>query len=206
MFGRTHWAVCPLRSPVMSGLSRRDAVKTFGLGVLGIASLAGCSGSSPSSGSSGGSSDGESPTPTATPESTESDEQPASGGTGTASSSSGGTPKAVEEWLADVGNYDGVVDKTRSSSVTVSVGASGNGGNFAFAPAAVRVSTGTTVTWEWTGKGSMHNVAADGGGFESKMTDEKGFTFTHEFTSAGVYNYFCTPHKAMGMKGSIVVE
>ncbi len=205
MFGRTHWIVCSVRTDVMSRLSRRDAIKT--LGVLGIASLAGCSGSAPSS-SGSGDGDQATSTPTSTPESTASggDEQPASGATETAATSSGGTPAAVEEWLADASNYDGVVDETGSSSVTVAVGTSGNGGNFAFDPPAVRISTGTTVTWEWTGKGSMHNVAHDGGEFESEMVDTEGHTFSHEFTSAGVYKYFCTPHKSMGMKGAIVVE
>ncbi|WP_435146943.1 halocyanin domain-containing protein [Halobaculum sp. P14] len=109
------------------------------------------------------------------------------------------------DWFSNVSNFDGTVDKTGQRRVTISVGAAGNGGNFAFSPAAVRVDPGTTVVWEWTGKGSSHNVAAADGSFESKLTGESGFTFEHTFESRGVHKYACVPHKAMGMKGAVVV-
>ena len=73
---------------------------------------------------------------------------------------------------------------TGSGEVTVAVGAQGNGGAFAFDPPAIRVSTGTTVVWEWTGEGAQHNVAAAGGGFESDMSSEEGYTFEHTFAEA----------------------
>jgi halocyanin-like protein len=116
------------------------------------------------------------------------------GGSGSTDTESGGGTAGCDGWLSNVGNYDG------------GVGASGNGGNFAFDPAAVRVSTGTTVVWEWTGQGAQHNVAADGGGFESGMSAEEGYTFEHTFSEAGTYEYVCTPHRTLGMKGVVVVE
>ncbi|WP_115864888.1 halocyanin domain-containing protein [Halorussus litoreus] len=108
-------------------------------------------------------------------------------------------------WFDGVGNYDGVVDRRGESEVTVEVGAQGNGGNFAFGPAAVRIDPGTTVIWEWTGQGSMHNVSADDGSFESEMVGEAGHTFEQTFENEGVTKYVCTPHATMGMKGAIVV-
>ncbi|WP_198662063.1 halocyanin domain-containing protein [Halorussus litoreus] len=108
-------------------------------------------------------------------------------------------------WFEGVSNYDGVVDRTGESEVTVKVGASGNNGNFAFGPAAVRVDPGTTVVWEWTGQGSIHNVSAEDGSFESEQTDEEGFTFEQTFDEAGVTKYVCTPHATMGMRGAVVV-
>lgn len=129
----------------------------------------------------------------------------AAGGAATApaaAQSSGG----LEEWFSNVDNYDGVVDETGSSSVTVEVGTQANGGAYGFGPAAVRVDPGTTVTWEWTGNGSSHNVVAEGGGsFESELVGDAGHTFEHTFEEAGVYRYACTPHKALGMKGAVVV-
>ncbi|MFC7137914.1 halocyanin domain-containing protein [Halobaculum litoreum] len=119
-----------------------------------------------------------------------------------AAAQSGG---GLAEWFSNTGNYDGVVDETGSGSVTVTVGSEANGGAFGFGPAAVRVDPGTTVTWEWTGKGGSHNVVADGGAFESELVGESGHTFEHTFEEAGVYRYYCTPHKAMGMKGAVVV-
>ena len=134
------------------------------------------------------------------------------GGVAAAAGGAAATPAAaqssggLEEWLSDVGNYDGVVDETGSDSVTVEVGVEANGGYYGFGPAAVRVSSGTTVTWEWTGQGSSHNVAADDGSFESELVAEEGHTFEHTFESTGTTKYACTPHKALGMKGVVVVE
>ena len=151
--------------------------------VAAAAGLAGCSG-----GGGSGSGDGES---TAAP---------------TEAGGSGGATDAVEEYLSNTDNYDGVVDETGASEVTVTVGSEANGGNFGFGPAAIRVSTGTTVVWEWTGLGSTHNVVAEDGAFESELVAEEGHTFSRTFESAGTVEYYCTPHRTMGMRGVVVVE
>jgi halocyanin-like protein len=117
---------------------------------------------------------------------------------GTARAQSGG-------WFDGVGNYEDVVDKTGTGTVSVAVGAKGNGGAFAFDPPAVRVDPGTTVVWEWTGEGGGHNVVAESGGFESDIVSEKGHTFEHTFEKAGAVKYACTPHKSMGMRGAVLV-
>jgi halocyanin-like protein len=166
-------------------LDRRTVLKTMAAGAA-TATIAGCS-------SDGGSDDGSSG---------DSNDD----GSGSGSGDSGSDSTNFDGWFDNVSNYDGVVDETGSSEVTVKVGAKGNNGNFAFGPAAVEVSEGTTVVWEWTGKGSLHNVVADNGDFESEQTQEEGFTFERTFDSAGTYKYYCTPHEAMGMKGAIVVE
>jgi halocyanin-like protein len=153
------------------------------------ATLAGCSSNSGGSGESGG--DEES-----------GDDQ---SDTGSSDDSESGSAN-FDGWFDDVSNYDSVVDETGSSEVTVEVGAQGNGGGFAFDPPAVRVDSGTTVAWEWTGDGGSHNVSAEDGSFESETTDEDGHTFEQTFENSGTYKYACTPHKAMGMKGAVVVE
>jgi halocyanin-like protein len=117
----------------------------------------------------------------------------------------GGTPD-FGGYLDDVGNFDGsVADATGQGEVTVGVGTEGNGGNLAFDPPAVHVDNGATVVWEWTGEGGSHNVVHEGGNFESELTAESGATFEHTFEEDGVYNYYCQPHKSLGMKGSVVV-
>jgi halocyanin-like protein len=127
--------------------------------------------------------------------------------TGTASDGgSGGSADAVDEYLSDTDNYDGVVDETGASEVTVTVGTEANGGNFGFGPAAVRVSSGTTVVWEWNGLGSTHNVVDEAGSFESELVAEEGHTFSQTFEESGIVEYYCTPHQTMGMKGVVVVE
>lgn len=109
-------------------------------------------------------------------------------------------------WFDDVSNYDGVRDATGRSEVEITVGAKTNRGNFGFAPAAVTVSPNTTVVWKWNGKGSIHNVVADDGTFESETMNGAGETFERTFESEGTYKYYCAPHREMGMKGAIVVE
>jgi halocyanin-like protein len=108
-------------------------------------------------------------------------------------------------WFDDVSNFDGTVDARGESRVTIEVGSKANGGAFGFGPAAVRVDPGTTVVWEWNGKGGVHNVVAEDGSFESEMVAEAGHTFERTLDAEGVRKYYCAPHKAMGMKGAVVV-
>ncbi|MFB6195022.1 MAG: halocyanin domain-containing protein [Haloplanus sp.] len=122
----------------------------------------------------------------------------AAAGTAAAQPSFGG-------WMSGVGNYSEVTDATGQSEVTVKVGAQGNGGAFAFSPPAVQVDPGTTVVWEWTGKGGTHNVTDQGGNFKSELTSSAGHTFSQTFDSEGVIKYYCQPHRALGMKGVVVV-
>ncbi|NEU58176.1 halocyanin domain-containing protein [Halorussus sp. MSC15.2] len=124
---------------------------------------------------------------------------------GVGASAPAAAQSSFDGWFENVSNYDGVVDETGKSEVTVEVGAKGNDGSFAFGPAAVRVDPGTKVVWKWTGNGGSHNVVAEDGSFESKMTDKQGHTFSQTFDSKGVVKYACVPHKAMGMKGAVVV-
>ncbi len=110
---------------------------------------------------------------------------------------------AYDGWFDDVDNYERTVDATGSDRVTVRVGA---GSGLSFGPAAVAVSAGTTVVWEWTGEGGGHNVSAESGAFESETIEEAGHTFDHTFEEAGIHEYVCTPHQAVGMKGAVVVQ
>ena len=69
-----------------------------------------------------------------------------------------------------------------------------------------RVDVGDTVTWLSTSKG--HNVEFIKGGvpagvekFKSKFNKD----VSYKFTIPGIYAYWCTPHKSMGMIGFVVV-
>ena len=70
----------------------------------------------------------------------------------------------------------------------------------------VRINSGDTVFWKSTDKG--HNVEFIKGGvpegvekFKSKFNKDTEY----KFTVPGIYAYWCTPHKAMGMIGFVVV-
>jgi len=87
------------------------------------------------------------------------------------------------------------------------VGAPGNMGAVGFAPAAVTVSPGTTVTWVWTGKGGGRNVVAEDGSFSNgSLVDSGGYRFEIRFAEHGIDRYVCEPHRAMSMRGAVVVQ
>ena len=70
----------------------------------------------------------------------------------------------------------------------------------------VKINVGDSVLWKASTKG--HNVEFIKNGvpegvdkFKSKMNVDVEYTFT----VPGIYAYWCTPHKAMGMIGFVVV-
>ena len=70
----------------------------------------------------------------------------------------------------------------------------------------VKINTGDTVFWKATDKG--HNVEFIKNGvpegvdkFKSKFNKDAEY----KFTIPGIYAYWCTPHKTMGMIGFVVV-
>ena len=77
--------------------------------------------------------------------------------------------------------------------------------NFQFAPRVVRVKAGAEVTWQV--KEGTHTVTADDGSFESQALSA-GQKFSHTFTKAGTYRYYCSFHGSKGghdMAGTVVV-
>ena len=71
----------------------------------------------------------------------------------------------------------------------------------------VKINVGDTVFWKATDKG--HNVEFIKGGvpegvdkFKSKFNKDTEY----KFTIPGIYAYWCTPHKTMGMIGFVVVN
>lgn len=88
-----------------------------------------------------------------------------------------------------------------------------------YTPDTVRVTVGETVRWK-NSSDVMHTVTADpdeafkqssvtlpegASPFNSGNLDPKA-TFEHTFEVAGTYRYFCIPHEAAGMKGTVIVS
>ena len=70
----------------------------------------------------------------------------------------------------------------------------------------VRVNVGDTVFWKSTDKG--HNVEFIRGGVPEgvdKFKTKYNVDVEYKFTIPGVYAYWCTPHKNMGMIGFVIV-
>ena len=75
-----------------------------------------------------------------------------------------------------------------------------------FSEKVVKINVGDTVFWKATDKG--HNVEFIKNGvpegvdkFKSKYNKD----IEYKFTIPGIYAYWCTPHKSMGMIGFVVV-
>ena len=72
--------------------------------------------------------------------------------------------------------------------------------NFAFNPAVLTVKAGTTVTWT-NNDSATHQIKSDT--FNSAGLS-RGQKFSHQFNSAGTFNYSCAIHPSM--TGQIIVQ
>jgi plastocyanin len=94
-----------------------------------------------------------------------------------------------------------------------------DGSDYYFDPIGLLVQSGETVTFEIAGGShSATSYHADNGyadvtripegasGFDSETMNTQGATFEHTFETVGTYDYFCIPHKTLGMVGRIVVD
>ena len=98
----------------------------------------------------------------------------------------------------------------------------------AFEPEELTIQQGDTVAWKHAA-GEPHNVVAyegeipedaeywASGGFESEAAAREGWekgngavqsgqSYVHTFETTGTHEYFCVPHEAAGMVGSVTVE
>jgi len=81
-------------------------------------------------------------------------------------------------------------------------------GNFAFSPSSLNVSVGDTIQWQWdNGSHTTTSVTipADAASWDSPLNSTNQ-TFEYRVSVAGVYNYKCTPHAAMGMVASFTAS
>ena len=78
------------------------------------------------------------------------------------------------------------------------------GGDTSFSPSSVSISPGDTVQWVWKSKSMPHSVTSSTGLFNSGIQQSNTFTFSHTFSTAGTFPYFCTVHPLF-MKGTVNV-
>jgi plastocyanin len=65
----------------------------------------------------------------------------------------------------------------------------------AYIPATITVAAGTTITW--TNKDAVaHTVTSNSGLFSSGSLAPNG-TYSHQFSTAGTYSYYCSVHPSM---------
>ena len=93
---------------------------------------------------------------------------------------------------------------SRAATVQVRVGA----GGLRFNPPNVTIQVGDTVQWNWVANGHSSTSGTPGNpdGIWDSGVQNSGFIFSHTFSTAGTFPYYCTPHGACcGMIGSVTV-
>lgn len=78
-----------------------------------------------------------------------------------------------------------------------------DGNKMVFSEEIVRIGVGDTVTWVPTDKGHNVEMVSSPNDMKFKSKNNKEVSLTFEQT--GIYYYWCTPHKGMGMIGLILV-
>jgi len=68
-----------------------------------------------------------------------------------------------------------------------------------------RVNVGDTVTWVPTSKGHNVEIVAAPEGFDIPKKSKNNKEVSITFDVPGIYYYWCTPHKGMGMIGLVIV-
>src|SRR4051812_34400654 len=120
----------------------------------------------------------------------------------------------------------GTVAKAPATGKTWDVKMIGDGTTYKFEPADITIKQGDAVRWTMV-SGGPHNVSFDPAevaaaakpqlmaNMEAQMSELSGpllqnandqYTISFANVPAGKYNYHCTPHLAMNMKGTITVQ
>lgn len=174
------------------------------------ASLAGCTGilndSSPDETSDAGSGDGGS----------DGADETGAGGDGSGDGSDSGSGGEATDASDSEGTETIPLQSEPRDSLTVSMVAGDDGTTLRFDPPLVWVKPGGTVTWGLeSGNHSAtayhpdtdrpRRVPEDADAFDSDVLAESNPTFEHTFETPGVYDYYCEPHRANGMVGTVVV-
>lgn len=119
--------------------------------------------------------------------------------------------------LLTAGGMTGVGSASAQRDTSLEVGMYTEDGEYYFDPVGLHVEPGETVTWinesgaHTTTSYSPENPSAsvrripDGADpWHSQTFTESGATFEYTFEVEGTYEYYCVPHKTLGMVGRII--
>ena len=91
-----------------------------------------------------------------------------------------------------------------ASDVTVEMlNKDADGNRMVYSQEIVEIAVGSIVKWVPTDKG--HNVEIIASPNDMKFKSKNGKEVSVTFETPGIYYYWCTPHKGMGMIGLVVV-
>tara|TARA_B100001079_G_C16372525_1_gene498132 strand:- start:1003 stop:1503 length:501 start_codon:yes stop_codon:yes gene_type:complete len=75
-----------------------------------------------------------------------------------------------------------------------------------FTPSTLTINEGDTLRFVWGGQALPHNSVEENGVFDSGDPErELDYGHVFDYDSAGTYSFFCEPHEAVGMAGSVTV-
>ena len=80
-----------------------------------------------------------------------------------------------------------------------------DGAKMAFSEDITRIDVGDTVTWVPTSKGHNVEFIAGPDGFNTPKKSKSSKEVSITFDEPGIYYYWCSPHKSMGMIALVVV-
>lgn len=80
-----------------------------------------------------------------------------------------------------------------------------DGARMVYSEDVVKVNVGDTVTWLPTSKGHNVEIVAAPQGFDIPKKSKNNKEVSITFDVPGIYYYWCTPHKSMGMIGLVIV-
>lgn len=79
--------------------------------------------------------------------------------------------------------------------------------NLRFNPSTITLNEGDSVRFVWGGQALPHNTVEANEVFDSgEPARDVNYEFFFDYESAGVYDYVCEPHAAVGMQGEITVQ
>jgi len=115
-------------------------------------------------------------------------------------------PSATEMPSPTVASTGAMMEATGSSKMgTIQV----EGQNFSFTPKEIKVKKGDTVKITFTNKQGTHNFIIDGYNVQTKtLSAGQSETVSFVANKAGTFEYYCGigNHRAMGMKGNLIVQ
>jgi len=92
-------------------------------------------------------------------------------------------------------------NETESTIITV------DSTNLRFSPSTVTVNETESVRFFWDGQFLPHNAVEENGVFDSGDTEaDEDYTFVFIRGLNGTFNYYCEPHRSVGMVGTITVN
>ena len=99
----------------------------------------------------------------------------------------------------DIGLFQ---DEGKEHTVTVD----GFGSNIRFVPETLTINEGDSVRFLWSGQLLPHNAIEMDDLFNSgDAMRDVDYTFTFDYNQSGVYEFYCEPHRNLGMLGEITV-